>query len=111
MYGFVSDSMHIVSAGEVYTMPGKEASESLDGSMGFRNHDVYDDLIRPVVRIADDGSLAWVIVQVKAHGVRLDEEGNETEPLDFVSAWIELYEKVEAEWKMMGNVSNFLPDD
>jgi hypothetical protein len=110
MYGFVSDSMHIVSAGEVYRMSGKRASESLDRSMKFRNHEMYDDLIRPVVSRSDDGSLAWVIVQVKAHGVRLDDKGNETEPLDFVSAWIELYEKVEGEWKMMGNVSNFIED-
>jgi hypothetical protein len=74
-----------------------------------RNYTLYDDMIRPQVKISDDGTLGWVIVQVKAEGVRYGNEEQAERPLEFVCGWIELYEKVEGNWKMVGNVSNFRP--
>ena len=53
--------------------------------------------------------MAWVSVQVCAGGVRLDDSGAITGPLEFVSAWVSLFEKVQGDWKMVGNVSNLQP--
>ena len=50
------------------------------------------------------------MVQVHAEGVRFDGNGNVTGPLNFTSAWVELYEKQAGAWRMVGNVSNFRPD-
>ena len=105
----VADSIIIVSEGEVYEISGLQSNESMNQRMKERNHSRYDDLIRPIVKISDDGSLAWVIVQVSAEGVRYNEKGDVSGPLEFVSAWIELYEKINGEWKMVGNVSNLQP--
>lgn len=68
----------------------------------------YADMIPPIVRVSDDGTLGWVIVQVRARGEQTGAEGA-IEPIAFESAWIELYEKRAGEWKRTGNVSNFKP--
>jgi hypothetical protein len=66
----------------------------------------YVDLVPPLVRVSEDGSLGWVIVQVRAAGVQTTADGG-SRPLAFESAWIELYERREGRWYRVGNVSNF----
>jgi hypothetical protein len=68
----------------------------------------YVDLVPPVVRVSNDGSLGWVIVQVRAAGVQTTQDGS-SQPLSFESAWIELYERRGDSWYRVGNVSNFKP--
>jgi hypothetical protein len=106
-----SDAITIVSQGEVSHMTGKASGDGLERIMSNRDYTIYDDLIRPNVSISNDGTMAWVIVQIRAEGVRYDDFGEMTGPLDFVCAWIELYKKEGGQWKMTGNVSNFHPDD
>ncbi len=62
----------------------------------------------PQVKVSRDGTLGWVIVQVRAAGVQ-STAGGGTQPLAFESAWIELYERRGAQWFRVGNVSNFKP--
>jgi len=66
----------------------------------------YRDAVDPIVTVSADGTLGWVIVQVQARGVQTNADGK-SEPLDFQSAWIELYEKRKGRWLRVGNVSNF----
>ena len=66
----------------------------------------YVDLVPPIVRVSADGSLGWVIVQVRAVGVQTTQDGG-SQPLAFESAWIELYERRGDSWYRVGNVSNF----
>ena len=63
-----ADSLVILSGGEVYKMTGIQSNESLNKRMTTRDHVRYDDLIRPIIRISEDGTLGWVIVQVQAEG-------------------------------------------
>jgi hypothetical protein len=58
--------------------------------------------------VSADGSLGWVIAQVEAQGEQTTPKGV-VEPIEFVSAWIELYEKRDGRWFQVGNVSNFKP--
>ena len=69
----------------------------------------YRDLVDPIVKVSNDGSLGWVICQVKVVGEGTT-EGGAKEPFESVWAWIELYEKQEGEWKRIGNVSNRMPE-
>jgi hypothetical protein len=69
---------------------------------------VYRDQIPPVVQVSADGSLGWVIAQIEAKGEQTAPDGT-VEPLEFVSSWIELYEKRGGQWLRIGNVSNFKP--
>jgi hypothetical protein len=68
----------------------------------------YRDLIPPVVKVSEDGSLGWLVAQVKVVGVRTLPDGQEI-PLDATWAWIELYEKIDGRWLCIGNLSNEKP--
>jgi hypothetical protein len=61
-----------------------------------------------VVTVSDDGTLAWLVCQVRIEGTRTPPSG-EPRPVDSTWAWIELYEKREGEWVRVGNVSNMKP--
>jgi hypothetical protein len=76
--------------------------------LGSTRFTEYVDLVPPVVRVSNDGSLGWVIVQVRAAGVQTTQDGG-SRPLTFESAWIELYERRGDSWYRVGNVSNFRP--
>ena len=104
-----SDTMIMVSEGEIYYILGNQPDAMIDRIMSNRDYTTYDDLVRPIVQISGDGQLGWVIAQVSAKGIRFDEDGNPKGPLEFVCTWIELYEKVDGQWRMKGNVSNFQP--
>lgn len=70
---------------------------------------IYRDLVEPVVKVSADGTLGWVIAQVEVEGTQKTAVGEDV-PFRFVSAWIELYEKVNGRWRCTGNVSNMKPD-
>ena len=64
----------------------------------------YIDVVAPVVHVSADGTSGWVIAQVRARGT---EVGGTGRPIQFESAWIELYERRADGWRRVGNVSNF----
>jgi hypothetical protein len=66
----------------------------------------YVDVIPPMAMVSADGSLGWVVVQVRAKGEQEVAPGR-FEPLEFESAWIELYRRGPEGWRRVGNVSNF----
>lgn len=68
----------------------------------------YLDTVPPVAQVAADGSLGWVVAQVRGRGER-GTGSDAREPVAFESAWIELYEKRQGSWWRVGNVSNFRP--
>jgi len=105
----LANDVVIVSRGDVHPLSGDETLQTLKEILARTDYAVYDDMIRPIVRVSSDGTLAWVVVQVAASGDGLDEQGAAAAPLEFVSAWVELYEKVDGSWRMNGNVSNFRP--
>jgi len=70
---------------------------------------IYEDLIEPVVQVSPDGRLGWVIAQVRARGVQ-DRGDGTSERVEFVCAWIELYEQRDGRWYRVGDVSTFHPD-
>jgi hypothetical protein len=96
----------VASRGEV-TRPTPEDRRKRLGpylrSIAFQE---YRDLVEPVVSVSADGSLGWVVVQIQARGVRTGESGAK-EPVEYVSAWIEMYRKEAGRWRRAGNVSNF----
>ena len=76
--------------------------------LGTTRFSEYIDVVPPIVRVSDDGSLGWVIAQVRGAGVQTTQGGG-SQPLAFESAWIELYERRDGRWYRVGNVSNFKP--
>lgn len=103
-----SEQYVVANRGEV-THPSKKDREArIKPYLKRTRFREYRDLIAPVVRVSSDGSLAWLIAQVKASGVQTSDDGKQA-PIEFTSAWIELFEKKDGKWVRVGNVSNFKP--
>jgi len=95
-----------VSRGEVTHPEHGDMASRMQDYLGRTTFSEYRDLRAPIVRVSDDGTLGWVIVELRARGVQTEPEGTE-EPLEFVCAWISLFEKRGGEWVMTGDVSTF----
>lgn len=102
-----SDDYVLADRGEVSRPRKSERSAQLGPYLKRTRFTEYKDLIEPIVSISRDETMAWVVVQVGASGVQ-KRDGKE-EPIHFVSAWVELYEKRGGRWLRVGNVSNFKP--
>ena len=102
------DEYVIANRGEITRPDRKERGERLGPYLKQTRFSAYRDKVPPIVRVSEDGTLGWVIVQVEARGRQTTSKGT-VEPLEFVSAWIELYEKRDGRWVRVGNVSNFKP--
>lgn len=101
---------YVVSSQGQVSRPNREARrQGLGPYLESTRFSVYRDQIPPVVKVSKDGSLGWVIAQIEAKGEQTEPDGT-VAPLEFVSSWIELYEKRGGRWLRVGNVSNFKPD-
>lgn len=101
-----SEDYVVAGRGEVTRPTKKERAEHLGPYLRRTKFKEYRDLIPPIVRVSKDGTLGWLICQIAASGMQTSDAGKE-EPISFVSAWIELYEKRDGRWVRTGNVSNF----
>jgi hypothetical protein len=71
---------------------------------------VYRDLREPLVRVSEDGSLGWLIAEVEVRGSTESVTGG-VESFHDIWAWVELYEKVDGRWYLVGNASNRRPGE
>src|SRR5215218_10616857 len=69
----------------------------------------WDDIVPPRIRISPDGQMAYVIVQKRVHLTARDTTGaTQAERTRF--AWMSVYEKRGAEWRMTAIASTDRPD-
>lgn len=102
------DDYVIANRGEITRPDRKSRREDLGPYLERTRFSMYRDKVPPIAKVSEEGSLGWVIVQVEARGEQTN-SGGKVEPVEFVSAWIELYEKRSGRWVRVGNVSNFKP--
>jgi len=99
------DDYVIGSRGEVSKSTRAARKAFLGPYLAATRFSVYRDQVAPIAKVSEDGTLGWVIAQVEAKG---EQKGaTRTHNVEFVSAWIELYEKRDGRWMRIGNVSNF----
>ena len=101
-----SEDYVVVSNGEVSSPTKKEREAFLGPYLRATRFESYKDLIPPIVHLSPDGKLGWVIAQISAKGVQKKADGTDGK-LEFICAWIELYENRNGRWLRTGNVSNF----
>lgn len=102
---------YVVSSAGAVSRPDRNARrQGLGPYLESTRFSVYRDQIPPVVKVSQDGSLGWVIAQIEAKGEQTEPDGT-VAPIEFVSSWIELYEKRGGRWLRVGNVSNFKPSE
>jgi hypothetical protein len=104
-----ADDFVLVNRGDIST-PTKEQRRAVLGPyLATTKFDFYRDTVTPIVKVARDGSLAWVIARVEARGSRATPESGKA-GVEFEVAWIELYERRGSQWVAIGNVSSFAPN-
>jgi len=100
-----ADSVVSVNGGRV-TYPARDMRRAQrEAYLGDAEFSAYRDLRDPTVRVASDGSLAWLIAEVEVDGTATNAEGVR-EGFHDVWAWVELYERSDAGWRLIGNASN-----
>jgi hypothetical protein len=97
-----------VGRGEIRFPQKQEITEQFTNYINNTEFTAYNDLREPIVKFSDDGSLAYLIVQVKVAGNRRFESDSLTQ-FDLTWAWITLYERSENKWIRLGEVSNYKP--
>lgn len=66
----------------------------------------YRFLQEPIIGFSKDGSMAWSIAQIKVAGQRTMDDGSQRD-MDFICAWITLWEREGDQWVRLGEVSTF----
>ncbi len=103
----IADDYFSVSRGE-YNNPSKEEITNMfTNYFGSTDFKVYKDLMEPVVKVSDDGSLGWTIVKVKIEAERKVED--KMHQINHVWTWITLYKSENNVWIRMGEVSSSKP--
>ncbi len=103
-----ADEVVVVRDGDISTTTRDETRTRFHDYLGRTRFLEYRDLHPPIIHISQDGTLASVIVQVSASGRQRNDQGLE-EPLQFVAAWLTLFEKREGRWTRVATVSTFEP--
>lgn len=103
------DKVVRVGRGEVVFEAKAERIPRFKDYLENTEFEIYEDLIDPIVRVSEDGTLGWVIAQVRVAGTRTYDAG-ESKKFDTVWAWIELWEKRDGRWYRIGDVSNVKPE-
>lgn len=95
-----------VARGEVSHPSSRDLAAEMRAYLGSVRFSEYRDLQPPIVKVSADGTLGWIVVRLRARGVRALPDGG-TRPVDFVCAWVALYEKRGGEWVAVGDASTF----
>jgi hypothetical protein len=66
----------------------------------------WDDLQPPIIQISQDGTMAWMINQIRLHYRSV-----KNEETDAICAWLMVYEKQDDEWVAVANASTFSAPD
>lgn len=103
-----ADKIMVVSRGEVLFSTKVERAMQFERYLKRVEFEEYRDLISPIVRVSNDGTLGWLIAQVRIVGTQTDIDGTSI-PIESTWAWIELYEKHDGRWLRVGEVSNVKP--
>jgi len=96
----------LMNRGEISSPSKAERRAFLGPYLASTTFEFYRDAVKPVVKVSKDGSLGWVIAQVEARGSAATRQGGR-QSVEFVVAWIELYERRNGEWVAIGNASSF----
>lgn len=89
-----------ISNGVVQYRRKSDALRSVAGYFQQTRFDEVRDLSPPRVMLARDGRTAWLIGEVEVRGFQRDSNGVER-PMAFRAAWLDVYEKTSAGWRLV----------
>lgn len=100
------DDFFFVNSGDVNRLTKQQRLQMYERSFDGATYSRWDDLEEPIIRISDDGTLAWMITRLEVARTKKDSTGIE-HPEGFVYAGMMTFKKVDGEWVKEANVSTF----
>ena len=104
------DEMFMVGQGKIQRAKKEDRLKFFANYFKGAKYYEWDNIEEPIVRVSNDGSMAWMITRVKVRRVQPDANGKEQET-KFVYAGIMTYEKRSGVWMKVANVSTFEPSN
>ncbi len=99
-----ADSMLSVNKGKVSVATPEENKKRIGSYFGSVEFIKWDDVAEPVIRLSDDGSLAYAVIQKQVILSRADSlQKPVIDTTDY--AWVSIYRKHKGEWKVECNAS------
>jgi hypothetical protein len=96
----MADSFLEVSRGAVERRTPEQVRERMQAYLERSTFQEWDDIAPPIVRVAPDGRMAYVVVQKRVRRTEADSAG--TPRADHtVFAWVEIYQKLAGHWTLM----------
>ena len=83
----VADSFRVSSDGAITRPTRAEIRARFQQYLESTTFSVYENLEPPVVRVSDDGTMAWILVRVRAEGVRRFGHSSEEDLTRMLAAW------------------------
>lgn len=102
----LSDDYVSVCNGEIKHPTADQYAADMKIYIDHTSFSEYRDLHEPIIGFSKDGSIAWSIIQVKVKGTQSQPDGIKKD-VDFICAWMTLYERKEDEWSTLAEVSTF----
>jgi hypothetical protein len=69
----------------------------------------WDDINPPIIRVSDDATMAYVVVNKKVRLLSKDESGKDSEEIE-IFAWVSTFRKFDGKWKLTMVVSTNTPE-
>lgn len=105
-----ADTFRNVARGRVTAPSRAESTSRLQAYFDRSTFQAWDDLAPPIIRIARDGSMAYVIVQKRVRLTAPDSIGTPV-PEHTEFAWLETYEKLDGRWLLTTVASTDRPGE
>ncbi len=102
------DTFINVRDGTIRRMPRDTIRQNFKNYFENAAYQEWDDLEPPIVQIAQDASIAWMIVRTRSRRTKTDDSGN-VQQEEFIYAGIMTYEHKDGRWIRTANVSTFEP--
>jgi hypothetical protein len=103
-----ADTVIQVARGEVSFGTPEQGRARLQRYFDRSTFLAWDDIAPPIIHISPDGRMAWKVVRKR---VRLTTPGRTGRPVEehTVFAWVEILEKLNGRWKLVGVASTDRP--
>ncbi|MCB0375073.1 MAG: nuclear transport factor 2 family protein [Sinomicrobium sp.] len=106
----LSDNFISVNKGRISNPKREETVKRYTGYFSSVEFIKWDDVAEPIVKFADDGSMAYTVVDKIVSVIYNDENGNTVEGQTRF-AWTTIYKKYGNEWKIDCVISTERPDE
>ena len=102
--GGFADTVLMVRGGDIEVQTPASMRPRMQAYFDRSTFQEWDDIEPPRIRISPDGRMAWAIVHKRVRLTAPDSTGAIIAD-HTVFAWVELYEKLDGRWRLMGVVT------